>query len=458
MAKSTFIDPQNLFQKIVHYLAQSGPRTAQEICKHLSISQPTFSRVAAQNAGDLLRIGQSRNTQYTVLRKFVEWGSPNIPIFSIDEKGTLSQVAILYPLSPKGYYLESKTSSFKSRYYEGLPYFFEDLRPAGFLGRLIPRLYPDLALPDDTHHWNETQTLTYLTRHGWDLIGNLIVGENSYEAYVRTKISGLDVLPERNRSKRYPILADLVLSQGIPGSSAAGEQPKFLSILETKNGLMPVLVKFSPPGLDGDNDKIGQRIADLLVCEHLSHAVLRSHGHNAPRSRLTIGQNRLFLEMERFDRNTKGGRIGLVSLRALDLEFVGQLRSWTETAESLWKQKIIDHSTYQRIVWLEVFGKLIGNTDRHHGNISFFCEGEKVTNLAPVYDMLPMMYAPQQNQLVERPFNPAPPKSAEISVWNSALAAAKDFWKQVQKHPRISKGFTQQTSYHETILSKLPLL
>jgi hypothetical protein len=162
--------------------------------------------------------------------------------------------------------------------------------------------------------------------------------------------------------------------------------------------------------------------------------------------------------MERFDRNTKGGRIGLVSLRALDLEFVGQLRSWTETAESLWKQKIIDHSTYQRIVWLEVFGKLIGNTDRHHGNISFFCEGEKVTNLAPVYDMLPMMYAPQQNQLVERPFNPAPPKSAEISVWNSALAAAKDFWKQVQKHPRISKGFTQQTSYHETILSKLPLL
>lgn len=267
-------------------------------------------------------------------------------------------------------------------------------------------------------------------------------------------MSRLDVTTEKNRKKQYPHNATLVLSSGIPGSSAAGEQPKFLSIVETKKGHRHVLVKFSPPVID----TISQRIADLLVCEHLAHEVLKQHKHQAPASSLLWSQDRLFLESERFDRNTQGGRLGIISLRALDLEFVGQLRTWTETAEALWRQKIIDQMTYQNIVWLEVFGKLIGNTDRHHGNISFFCDGEKITGLAPVYDMLPMMYAPQQNQLIERPFDPAPPKVSELSAWNTALAAARDFWVYVQKSSQVSKEFKSLTSSHASKLDHFSLL
>ena len=135
------------------------------------------------------------------------------------------------------------------------------------------------------------------------------------------------------------------------------------------------------------------------------------------------------------------------------LEFVGKLKSWSETAESLFNQKRIDQATCQAIVWLEVFGKLIGNSDRHHGNISFFCDGEKITGLAPVYDMLPMMYAPQQNQLVARSFDPAPPKSFEIPVWNNALTAARSFWSHVQQHSQISKEFKILIAENESKLA-----
>ena len=254
-----------------------------------------------------------------------------------------------------------------------------------------------------------------------------------------------------HRNKHYPKVANLVLSHGQEGSSAAGEHPKFLSICEKKGELIPVLVKFSPPV----SDAISQRIADLLICEHIAHKILQKHGHAAPQSCLIRGEGRLFLEIERFDRNKSGGRLGIISLRALDLEFVGQLKSWADTSESLFRQKKIDEITYKKIVWLETFGRLIGNTDRNHGNISFFCDGEKIKGLAPVYDMLPMMYAPQQNQLVPRLFNPDPKKFSEISVWNDALIAAQVFWSQVHHHPQISEEFKVLIAENESKL--LPL-
>src|SRR5262249_34839329 len=132
-----------------------------------------------------------------------------------------------------------------------------------------------------------------------------------------------------------------------------------------------VLVKFSPP----TEETIGRRIADLLVCEHLAHEVLRTHEMVSARSDLVSGGGRLFLEVERFDRTAKG-RKGLISLMALDMEFGGGLKSWSGTAKSLFSQKKIAEPVYRNIVWLETFGRLIGNTDMHHGNVSLFAQGE----------------------------------------------------------------------------------
>lgn len=447
MPRSRLLDRQTLLEKLKILLYHSGPLNAKNLRESLHISQPAFSRLI-QKQDSLIRIGRGRKTLYA-LHRLGAWGKPEVPIFSVNEKGTIGQVATLHPLAPKGFYLESHIETLSTRHYENIPYFLDDLRPSGFLGRLVPHLYPDLGFLEDISRWTDGDCLLYFVRCGWDLIGNFIIGEGSYESFLANRIKRLDVVPENNREKRYPEIADLVLSTGIPGSSAAGEQPKFLSIRETKKGLMPVMVKFSPPIADA----ISRRIADLLVCEHIAHDVLRQYGKRAPRSCLLYGGGRLFLEMERFDRNISEGRRGVVSLRALDLEFVGKLHFWAETAELLFHQKKIGREAYRDIVWLDTFGRLIGNTDRHFGNISFFCEGEKIIGLAPAYDMLPMMYAPHQNQLVARIFDPTPPKIFETVVWDDTLIAARDFWARVQCHSQISEEFKSLTADNESKLA-----
>ncbi len=451
MSKTPVLNRPLILEKLLKHLAQSGPLKAKDLCEFLDMSQPTFSRLIGSGQNSIIRMGSGRETRYAYSR-LGDWGKPEIPIVVIDEKGTQTLAATLYPIFPQGFYLKSHTEMFSSRIYQGLPYFFEDLRPAGFLGRLVPRLHPDLGLPEDISRWTDDQCLLYLVRYGWDLIGNFIIGERSSDVYLANRLSRLDVIAEVDREKAYPRMAEQVLSKGIPGSSAAGEQPKFLSIRRTKGGLLSVMVKFSPPVADA----ISHRVSDLLICEHMAHEVLMKQGRTSLKSCLIRGEGRLFLEMERFDRNISHGRRGIISLRALDLEFVGQLKSWAETAESLFRQKKIDQAAYQDIVWLDVFGRLIGNTDRHHGNLSFFCEGEKIIGLAPVYDMLPMMYAPQQNQLVVRDFDPAPPKFFERDVWNTALAAARTFWSQVQQHAQISRDFKMLAAANEAKLSSFP--
>lgn len=436
MPKAPILNQNFLFERLVKYLSQSGPSKAKDLCTFLNISQPAFSRLISQGQDSILQMGRGRQTIYA-LKKQGTWGEPEVPVYSFDEKGNSRRAATLIPLSPKGFYLESRVQALSTKIYESLPYLFEDLRPSGFLGRLVPRLYPDLNFPTDINAWTDDDCLLYFSRCGWDLIGNWMMGEKSYDHYLENQARRLDVVRVEDRKKMYPRIADLVLSGGIPGSSAAGEQPKFLSIRETKEGLLPVMIKFSPPV----GDLISRRIADLLICEHIVHKVLKKHGKTSLKSFLIRGKGRLFLEMERFDRNISGGRRGIISMRALDLEFVGRMKSWSDTAESLRRQKKISPDAYEEILWLETFSDLIGNTDKHHGNISFFCEGEKILGLAPAYDMLPMLYAPQQNQLIARTFDPAPPKVAAISVWRSALAAARDFWSHAQRHPQISKEF-----------------
>lgn len=451
MPRAPIVKQQVVHGKLLAHLSQSGPLKAKELCEHLNISQPAFSRLITQGQGTLVRIGRGPQTLYACHR-FGGWGNSEIPICCIDEKGTLNQVATLHPIAPKGLYLESHSETLSNKFYEHLPYLFEDLRPAGFLGRLVPRLHPELGFPHDISLWTDNHCLVYLTRCGWDLIGNFIFGEKSEDNYVTNRIKRLDVVDASLRKKHYPRLAELVLTQGIAGSSAAGEQPKFLSIRKTKGDLIPVFVKFSPPIVDA----VSRRVADLLICEHIVHEVLREHGRDAPQSCLIKGDDRLFLEMVRFDRNKLGGRLGMISLRALDLEFVGQLRSWSETAKSLLKKKIINQEIYENIVWLDVFGKMIGNSDRHHGNISLFCTGEKIIGLTPVYDMLPMMYAPQQNQLVHRTFDPTHSTSHETPVWNDVLSTARFFWAQIQRHTMISDGFKKLVVNNASILEGLP--
>ena len=98
---------------------------------------------------------------------------------------------------------------------------------------------------------------------------------------------------------------------------------------------------------------------------------------------------------------------------------------------------LIDSGTVQQIRWLSCFGRLIGNTDMHSGNLSFYLSGGRVQGLAPTYDMLPMRYVPRHHQLVDAPLELPVPTPGSADVWPSACAAAQDFWGRVATHDLI---------------------
>jgi hypothetical protein len=92
---------------------------------------------------------------------------------------------------------------------------------------------------------------------------------------------------------------------------------------------------------------------------------------------------------------------------------------------------------------LEAFGVLIGNTDRHYGNISLLLKDDDWV-LSPTYDMLPMLYAPVGGELVVRDFaaRPLQPTAAALPEWAQARALAVAFWQAVAGDPRVSAGFS----------------
>ena len=92
--------------------------------------------------------------------------------------------------------------------------------------------------------------------------------------------------------------------------------------------------------------------------------------------------------------------------------------------------------------FLEAFGLLIANTDRHYGNISLLLKDDDWF-LSPTYDMLPMLYAPINGEVVEQDFAKLPlqPTTATLGEWAQAKDLAMAFWGAAAAHALISEGF-----------------
>jgi hypothetical protein len=222
-----------------------------------------------------------------------------------------------------------------------------------------------------------------------------------------------------------------------PGSSVNGEHPKFAVCLAEDAKRTHVIVKFSPQR----STPTGQRWADLLTAEYLAHRVLEEYGIAACRSRLLEYDDRVFLECDRFDRIGAAGRRGVVSLFALDTARYGRLDTWTASAERLGAESLLSRQDVERIRFLDAFGALIANTDRHFGNVTLFDHHQGMFELAPVYDMLPMLFAPQDGQLVARQFNSVPARAAWLGVWADACKLAEAYWDRIAQEPRVSADF-----------------
>lgn len=427
------IDEAALFRRLQQLLAARGPAAAAELTRALGISQPTFSRLAREHASELLVVGKARATRYALRREIDDVGRV-VPVYEILEDGSSREVAALHAVAPQGFYVQSQCDDVESRFYDDVPYFLDDMRPAGFLGRLIPSQHPELELPADIRHWNADHAVAYWAHHGWNLPGSFVVGDEAFRRHL-AQLRSPAMVSARRRKQLYPKFAQDVLTGGPAGSSAGGEQPKFLATATP--GPRHVLVKFSPK-LDGP---VGRRYGDLLIAEHLAHRVLVRHGRAAPASRLIEAGKRIFLEVERFDRTQAGGRRGVISLLALDAEFVGHLKSWTESVARLSDLGRVPEGCVEPARFFERFGQLIANTDLHFGNLGFFTRGERILDVAPAYDMVPMLYAPQAGNLPDRRFVPPLPEPDDAAVWAPACRAAVELWNAVAEHPLASRDF-----------------
>ena len=199
-----------------------------------------------------------------------------------------------------------------------------------------------------------------------------------------------------------------------------------------------VLVKFS--GADGSSAV--RRWADLLVCEHLAlESAGMLPGLACARSRILEHGGRTFLELERFDRHGPFGRSRLNSLATLDAALLGDgSADWTHLAERLSAMGLVSAEDRQQIAHLWWFGRLVANSDMHTGNLSFSPRG--MLALAPVYDMLPMLYAPLPGgEVPARSFTPPLPLPQQRDAWSTACAAAMAFWRRAALDPRISAAF-----------------
>jgi serine/threonine protein kinase HipA of HipAB toxin-antitoxin module len=165
---------------------------------------------------------------------------------------------------------------------------------------------------------------------------------------------------------------------------------------------------------------VGQRWSDLLVAEHHALETLSSAGISSAKSRLLQLENRTYLEVDRFDRVGLSGRIGVTSLLAIDASLYGALDNWIESARRLHQDRRIDIATLEDIKLISTFADLIANTDKHFGNLSFYDGYDGRFRLTPIYDMLPMLFAPAHEQLITRIYVPADPSSATLSAWPRA--------------------------------------
>lgn len=427
-----------------------GARTSRDLSAALKASQPTISRALAEMDEGIVRIGKGSATQYGLAAPIGDLGS-NWPLYVISSGGEPQQVGRLHALAGRAWFLERASADtwdaltggeFSSGVFPDLPWFLDDARPQGFLGRSFGRRFaPELGFALDPSRWSSAEVAQALLQYGSDLPGAFVLGTDSLKAALAAADQA--GLREDQIEQKYPRLARAALDGEIAGSSAGGEQPKFTAKLQSGTGFRHVLVKFSGAMSDPEN----RRWADLLCAEHIAAGVLARGKIPATSSRVMDFEDRRFLEVQRFDRTGAGGRALIVSMRSLDAAFFGEIHTpWSAAAERLEQSGWIRTDDAQNLRTMWHFGELIGNTDMHYGNVSFALQPARPVTIAPVYDMLPMGYRPGPEGRLPDAITSKPSREAIADERARGLAAG--FWSEVASSSMISEDFQSIARRH----------
>lgn len=427
------------------------------LCRLLcGVNRSTIARRLRALGPRVVSRGAARRARYAI-RRALRGSEAPLPLYRIDEEGQgheLARLDLIYPLGSAlaftGPFPWPLADAMRDGWFDGLPYPIVDMRPQGFIGRNFAQRYAlDLAVSDNPEEWSDDDIAHVLATLGQDQPGNLILGEASYRRFLEQRRTGHErFLTDAQVAPAYPEFAAAALAQGVAESSAGGEFPKFTAsrILDGRN--VDVIVKFS----GADDSAAVRRWADLLVCENLALENIGRHLQvPAAQSAIRRYAGRTFLEVVRFDRHGEFGRSAVCTLGGLDAALVGaSVASWPRVAQALFEAGYLSAVDVSRIALIWWFGRLIGNTDMHDGNLAF----RPGLALAPAYDMLPMMYAPLRGgELPDRRYAPALPLPHESGVWQQAAAAAVSYWHTCSDDTRISQAFRQVCAENARVLT-----
>ncbi|MEI6027090.1 MAG: HipA domain-containing protein [Betaproteobacteria bacterium] len=421
------INDTALESKLRQALAGLGVATAAQLQAALVRSQPTVSRLLAALGPDLVVLGQGRSTRYALAEPFSAMPA-RLPLHWVHTDGRIEPWGSVSVATGQRVHLKAPGLDLLTQ--GQLPWLLAPLRAEGFLGRMLAQRLALQGLDRQPERWSVAQQLFAACAQP-DAPGALVLGEPRTSA-----------LPPWHAPADLDALAADVAATLPAGSSAGGEQAKFLA--RRADG-QAVLVKFSPPR----GTPFGERWHDLLHAEALALRVLQAHGVSVAQSGVVQTPARTYLVSERFDRlrATGGqrfeGRRHAVPLHAVHEAFVGGPRQhWAATAQALVRQRRLPAEAAAQVEALLRFGRLIGNSDMHFGNLSLLVEpGDAAAGrftLAPVYDMLPMRWRPdiQAGTLDLWPFSPEP-----VDLQSAALPVAHAFWAAATTCADMSRGF-----------------
>lgn len=394
-----------------------GVLPAAALRERLGVSPATLMRMVREAGQDIVRLGRGRATRYAWREQWRGLDTTRFPLLRITNTGAAVSAGELTTLAARqSVWMPAASVS------RGLPIEIVDARPSGFLGRHFASTHADLRLPLRLTDWSDHHILLAMSRRGEDLPGHFIIGEESFARW-----QALDGVGATRHD--YPSLAAATIAGHPPGSSAGGERPKFGVLVDGRH----MLVKFAARG--GTTDIVARRWCDLLILEGLALDVVASRGIASARTRIVETPSHWCLESERFDRVGTRGRRGVLSLAALHDD---PADTWARAATSLRDAGRVSEDDARRLRWLDAFGALIGNSDRHQYNILFFTD-EDLPRLAPAFDQVSMLYAPTADgQVPPRAFAVPVATSHTLDVWDDARDAARRFWTQASGDARVS--------------------
>jgi hypothetical protein len=410
----------DLSEAVATLLARGEPLTAVQLAAATGKSASSIS-LAVKALGDSVhRIGAARSTRYA-LKQDILGLQPQQRLCWEDSEGRQHDWGELIFLHANRLHTRSPNQDWLT--HSVLPWFLTPMRARGFLGRGYARIRPDF--PSDPEQWSLAQILYIAAQYQTDPPGAFSISplEGRIVDAVGTSIA--------QRLEQYDLSAKQIGSTLPAASSAGGEQPKFLSEYSHAEGWRHCIVKFTPP----HGTPFGQRWRALLMLEKLALHTLSEHSIAAASTHLLQSAQRTYLESVRFDRVGMLGKQHVVAIQALHDEFVqGAWTNWVHTSAALAQKGLITPQELSHIAAIHAYGHYIGNTDMHSGNLSFFVD-DIITpklRLAPVYDMLPMMWKPDiyQGALSDSPVRPQFMPTGFAAEQEQAREWAIEFWQQ----------------------------